>query len=54
MMGVCFDCLLEIDGVGSRQSCMTQVAAGMRVRRQRGAKALGPVDDAPGETEDEE
>ncbi len=54
MMGVCFDCLLEIDGIGSRQSCMTIVAAGMRVRRQRGAKAIGPVDDTADDPEDEE
>jgi hypothetical protein len=40
MMGVCFDCLLEIDGVASRQACMVPVEPGMRVRRQRGAKAL--------------
>lgn len=40
MMGVCFDCLLEIDGVGSRQACMVQVRQGMLVRRQRGAKSL--------------
>jgi len=40
MMGVCFDCLLEIDGIASRQSCMVQVQPGMRVRRQRGAKSL--------------
>ena len=35
MMGVCFDCLLEIDGVASRQACQTTVVEGMRVRRQR-------------------
>ena len=46
MMGICFDCLLEIDGRASRQSCMTIVAPGMRVRRQHGAKAIGPADDA--------
>jgi predicted molibdopterin-dependent oxidoreductase YjgC len=40
MMGVCFDCLVEIDGVASRQACMIAVAEGMRVRRQHGAKAL--------------
>ena len=40
MMGVCFDCLLEIDGVASRQSCMTLVLPGMQVRRQRGAKSV--------------
>ena len=41
MMGICFDCLVEIDGVANRQACMVTVTAGMRVRRQRGAKALG-------------
>ncbi len=40
MMGVCFDCLVEIDGVANRQACMTQVAAGMRIRRQNGARRL--------------
>ena len=28
MMGVCFDCLVEIDGVGNRQACLTPVADG--------------------------
>ncbi|HEY2023761.1 (2Fe-2S)-binding protein [Paraburkholderia sp.] len=32
MMGVCFECLVEIDGVPNRQGCMTRVADGMRVR----------------------
>jgi predicted molibdopterin-dependent oxidoreductase YjgC len=40
MMGVCFDCLMEIDGVGSRQACLVPIAEGMQVRRQRGAKDL--------------
>ena len=31
LMGVCFDCLLTIDGIGNRQGCMTQVRDGMRV-----------------------
>ena len=38
MMGVCFDCLVEIDGVPNRQACMVTVADGMRIRRQRGAR----------------
>ena len=38
MMGVCFDCLVEIDGIGNRQACLTLVAEGMQVRRQRGAR----------------
>ena len=40
MMGVCFECLMEIDGVGNRQACLTPVAEGMQVRRQRGAREL--------------
>ncbi len=40
MMGVCFDCLVEIDGRPNRQACLAPVQAGMRVRTQRGARAL--------------
>lgn len=36
VMGVCFDCLAEVDGQGSTQTCLTIVRDGMRVRRQRG------------------
>jgi len=43
MMGACFDCLVEIDGVPSRQSCMVTVREGMRVRAQEGARELPPV-----------
>lgn len=32
MMGVCYECLVEIDGVGNRQSCLTQLTEGMSVR----------------------
>ena len=38
LMGVCFDCLVTIDGVPNRQGCLVTVAAGMRVERQRGAR----------------
>ena len=40
LMGICFDCLAEIDGVPNRQSCMIRTRPGMRIRRQRGARAL--------------
>jgi hypothetical protein len=40
MMGVCFDCLVEIDGIASRQACLTPVAEGMRVRRYYGARGI--------------
>lgn len=35
LIGVCFECLVEIDGRPNRQACMTQVRPGMKVRRQR-------------------
>lgn len=38
MMGVCFDCLMEIDGVPNCQACMVRVRDGMRIRRQAGAR----------------
>jgi D-hydroxyproline dehydrogenase subunit gamma len=41
LMGVCFDCLVTIDGVGNRQGCMVQVAEGMAVAMQRGKRQLG-------------
>jgi len=40
MMGVCFECLVEVDGIPGRQSCLTPVQEGMHVRRQQGASAL--------------
>jgi hypothetical protein len=43
MMGACFECLVEIDGVPSRQSCMVEVKAGMRIRSQEGARDLPPA-----------
>jgi D-hydroxyproline dehydrogenase subunit gamma len=42
MMGVCFECLAEIDGVPNRQSCMITALPGMRIRRQRGARGIDP------------
>jgi predicted molibdopterin-dependent oxidoreductase YjgC len=41
LMGVCFECLVVIDGVGNRQGCLVAVADGMRVETQRGARTLG-------------
>jgi predicted molibdopterin-dependent oxidoreductase YjgC len=40
MMGVCFDCLVEIDGVPNRQACLVRVRDGMKVRRQIGARDI--------------
>jgi predicted molibdopterin-dependent oxidoreductase YjgC len=42
-MGVCFDCLVVVDGVPNTRACMTWAAEGMDVRRQDGwvAAAVG-------------
>ena len=40
MMGVCFECLVNIDGIGNRQACLIPVQAGMRVETQSGARAI--------------
>jgi len=40
LMGVCFDCLAEIDGVANRQSCMVTVQPGMTIRRQLGKRVI--------------
>jgi predicted molibdopterin-dependent oxidoreductase YjgC len=34
MMGVCFECLMVIDGHRSVQACLTTVRDGMRIERQ--------------------
>lgn len=41
MMGVCFDCLITVDGVGNRQGCLVRVADGMALATQRGKRELG-------------
>ena len=38
-MGVCFDCLVRIDGRANQRACMTKVAPGMRVEPEPGATA---------------
>jgi D-hydroxyproline dehydrogenase subunit gamma len=47
MMGACFDCLVQIDGVANRQGCMVLVADGMRIGTQAGARHLHRRSDAP-------
>lgn len=37
MMGVCFECLVEVDGRPNQQACMIEVRNGMSVKRQQGA-----------------
>lgn len=38
MMGVCFDCLVTIDGTGNRQGCQVRVQPGMLVETQNGKR----------------
>jgi D-hydroxyproline dehydrogenase subunit gamma len=40
MMGVCFECLVQVDGQPNRQGCLVTVREGMDVRTQHGARAL--------------
>jgi predicted molibdopterin-dependent oxidoreductase YjgC len=42
MMGVCFECLVEIDGEANHQACLTPVREGMQIRCQRGARVIAP------------
>ncbi|MEE9335468.1 MAG: (2Fe-2S)-binding protein [Granulosicoccaceae bacterium] len=41
MMGTCFDCLMDIDGVPNQQACQMVVTEGMVVRRMLGARDSG-------------
>ncbi|MBY4675359.1 (2Fe-2S)-binding protein [Marinobacterium arenosum] len=41
LMGVCYECLVEVDGIPNRQGCMTEVRDGMAIRRQQGVGVVG-------------
>ena len=40
MMGVCFECLMVIDGQANQRACATYVAEGMTIEAQHG---VGPA-----------
>lgn len=40
LMGVCFDCLVEVDGSQNVQSCLVEAKNGMRVRLPKGARRI--------------
>lgn len=40
LMGVCYECLCEVDGRQNVQACMVPVADGMQVRLNRGARRM--------------
>lgn len=39
MMGVCFDCLVEVDGVQNTQSCLVEVHPGMVIQLPDGNRS---------------
>lgn len=43
LMGVCFDCLAEVDGQQNVQSCMVEVRQDMQVQLQHGARRIEGV-----------
>lgn len=42
MMGVCFECLVEVDGVPNQQACLTVPKQGMRVQTLNGLSRKAP------------
>ena len=38
-IGVCFDCLVVIDGIASQRACIVEVKPGMKVQTQVGSNA---------------
>ncbi|KAB2847802.1 MAG: (2Fe-2S)-binding protein [Hyphomicrobiaceae bacterium] len=41
MIGVCFDCLVTVDGVRNRQGCLVTVREGMAIETQNGKREVG-------------
>lgn len=41
LMGVCFECLVTIDGIGNQQGCLVQVRDGMAIETQPGRREAG-------------
>lgn len=42
-IGVCFECLMEINGIPNQQACLICVQDGMRIKRQHGAPDAAPA-----------
>ncbi len=40
MMGVCFECLMEINGEANQQGCLVIVSEGMRINTQHGKREV--------------
>ena len=41
MMGVCFECIVTVDGVANRQGCLVPVRPGMEVETINGRRGIG-------------
>ena len=41
-MGLCFECVMVVNGQPNVRACVTAVAPGMRVETQRGLGRMGP------------
>ena len=48
MMGICYECLLKINGFPNQQACMTKVKAGMRVTKQIILAGIKDYPETPG------
>ncbi|MDK1378159.1 (2Fe-2S)-binding protein [Sinorhizobium sp. 6-70] len=40
MMGLCFECLMEIDGIPNQRACVASVRMNMTVRKQIGTRSF--------------
>jgi D-hydroxyproline dehydrogenase subunit gamma len=47
LMGVCFDCLVMIDGRPNQQGCLVPVRDGMRIEQQAGARLACDASQGP-------
>jgi sarcosine oxidase subunit alpha len=41
MMGVCFECIVTVDGVANRQGCLVPVRDGMQIDTIKGRREIG-------------
>lgn len=41
MMGVCFECVVTVDGVANRQGCLVPVRDGMEIETVKGRREIG-------------
>ncbi|MFT5112994.1 MAG: putative molibdopterin-dependent oxidoreductase YjgC [Parasphingorhabdus sp.] len=46
MIGNCFECLVEINGMPNQQACRQPARDGMQIRRQNGLPNSGVVDES--------